>query len=207
MDKETKVLMFIKHSVARAGLTRILKAEPNITIVGYVHENSQALRESIELKADILVIELDSNYENILGTLRKIKDSLPNIKMMVFINSINEKDIYELLSLGVSGYLNLESNYNEILSTFQATVNGKTVLSSNILTKVLDELRPNLNSEKLTKREDDILMLLSAGMSNKDISRKLFISESTIRSHVKHLKEKLNLKNRVEIANYAHSFR
>lgn len=198
------VLIADDHAVLRHGLRLILDSEEDLTVVGEATNGQEAITQSLILQPHVVLMDMGMPELNGIEATRAIKAQNANIHVLVLTISNNDKDLIEVVKAGARGYLLKSSESTEVINAIRRVAAGETVLSPDIVTRVLDELTdPVPAPQPLTKRETGILKLIAQGMSNKEIAADLHISENTVKTHVRHILEKLALNNRAEAAAYA----
>jgi DNA-binding NarL/FixJ family response regulator len=199
----TRVLVADDHPVVRAGLVSILRADPNIRVVGEAKDGLEAISKSLELKPDVILMDVFMPGGTGLDVMVAVKDKLPGTKVLILTVSDQEDNVFQALRLGAQGYLLKSASINDVVDGVKRVAAGETLLSPGIVSRLVAEFRSNSNEPKLSAREIEVLKLLSEGLTNTEIGRRLFIGESTVRTYLRRLLDKLHLKNRVEIATYA----
>ena len=173
-------------------------------MVGEATNGQEAITQALVLQPHVVLMDMGMPALNGIGATRAIKHQNANIHVLVLTISNNDKDLIEVVKAGARGYLLKSSECTEVINAIRRVAAGETVLSPDIVTRVLDELTdPVPAPQPLTKRETGILKLIAQGMSNKEIAADLHISENTVKTHVRHILEKLALNNRAEAAAYA----
>ncbi len=203
MVEPTRVLIADDHPVVRAGLVAILRADPNIKVVGEAKDGLEAISKSLELKPDVILMDIFMPGCTGLEVMAAIKDNLPGTKVLILTVSDQEDTVFQALRLGAQGYLLKSASINDVVDGVKRTAAGESMLSPGIVSRLLAEFRNNSNEPRLSAREIEVLKLLSEGLTNTEIGRRLFIGESTVRTYYRRLLDKLHLKNRVEAATYA----
>jgi DNA-binding NarL/FixJ family response regulator len=199
----TRVLIADEHAVVRAGLAKILEAEPNIRIVGEARNGSEAIDKSIELNPDIILMDVFMPGCNGLESMVAIKERIPEVKIIIMTVSESKEELCEVLKLGAIGYLVKSASEDELLGAVKRAFAGEIILPLNLVTALIDEIREEPTLLRLSAREKQVLDLLEECLSDAEIARRLFISERTVRTYLRRLLDKLHLKNRVEAAVYA----
>ena len=139
-----------------------------------------------------------------------IKESVPSAKIIMLTVSDEEADLYEAVKSGASGYLLKDSSIEEVAQAIRVVADGQSLISPSMAIKLIDEFKQMSRPERetgpalrLTERELDVLRLVAQGHSNKEIAARLFISENTVKNHVRNMLEKLQLHSRMEAVMYA----
>ncbi len=207
MAEQIKVLIADDHAVVRAGLANILGAEPDIRVVAEASDGFEAIKKALELKPDIILMDILMPRCSGLEAIVTIKEGFPDAKVLVLTVSDQEEDLLQALRFGAQGYILKGAAITKIVDAVRQTAAGEVILSPPIVAKLVAELR---DKEKeageelgLSARETEVLRFVGEGLTNTEIARKLFISESTVRTYLRRLLDKLHLRNRAEAAVYA----
>jgi two-component system nitrate/nitrite response regulator NarL len=206
-----RILIADDHSLFRDGITSLLKAS-GFEVVGEARDGEQAVRETLKLKPDIVLMDLNMPVMNGLQALRQIRASLPNTKVVMLTISDSHEDLVSAIENGAYGYLLKSLDSQSFIASLRGLEQGKAPLSgeltSHLLEHVARQAKDSSLSEtskppSLSEREVEILQLIAQGLRNKTIADELKISENTVKYHLKHILQKLNLKNRAEAAAFA----
>ncbi len=202
-----RVLIADDQTLFRTGLARLLDEDPRVEVVGQAVDGADAVKLAAGLKPDIILMDLKMPNLDGSEATRRVVAEHPEIK--VFILSTFDADSYVLQALraGASGYVLKDSQPDAIVSSILAVISGERVMANAVANRVLDMLTgtttPKEFYDGLTAREVEILKLLAAGQANKQIARRLRISEKTVRNHVSHMYEKLHIYDRSQAVLYA----
>ncbi|MBM2825280.1 MAG: DNA-binding response regulator, NarL/FixJ family [Dehalococcoidales bacterium] len=200
-----KVLIVDDHALIRSGLCSILGAESDISVVGEARDGVEAVSKALELKPDVVIMDLFMPRSGGLDATRAIREELPGARVLLLTISERPEDVFPALRLGAQGYLLKNSSITEIVDAVRRTAAGEKVLSPAITGKLIDELKQPGGEPQLSPREIEVLHMLGEGLDNTDISQRMFIGESTVRTYIHRLLEKLQLKNRAQLISYAQS--
>ena len=203
MTDSIKVLVVDDHDVVRAGLTKMLEAETDINIIGEARDGLEAFHKTIELKPDVILMDIFMPRCNGPQAIRKILEQTPNAKIVILTISEREEDLLQVLRLGAVGYLLKSVRISEIAEALRTAVTGEVALSPIMTARLVAEFRKKSGQPMLSSRETEILQLLGEGLTNTEIANRLFIGESTVRTYLHRILNKLNLKNRPEAIAYA----
>jgi len=204
MAEVIKVLVADDHPVIRAGLAKILGAESDISIVGEARDGLEAINKAQELKPDVILMDIFMPRCSGLEATVAIRQKLLDARLLILTISEREEDLLQALRLGAQGYLLKSATITEVAEAVRKTAAGEAMLSPAIAARLVAELRQKVEDKtKLSAREAEVLQLLGGGLTNTEIANRLFISESTVRTHLHRLLDKLHLKNRAEAIAYA----
>lgn len=201
--KTITVLVADDHAVVRIGLKRVLESESDIRVIGEAQDGAEAIEKADALSPDVVLTDIYMPRSTGLDVITGIKEKHPDIKIIVLTVSQRDEDLLSAIRLGAQGYLLKSANIDEVVSAVRKCAAGETVLSPSLAGKLVNQFRQVAEKSPLSNREKEVLLLLSSGLSNSEISARLFISENTVRTYLRRLFEKLHLRNRVEAATYA----
>jgi DNA-binding NarL/FixJ family response regulator len=165
-----------------------------------------------ELAPDIVLMDVRMPRRSGIEACLAIKDSVPSAKIVMLTISDEEADLYEAIKAGASGYLLKEISIDEVADAIRAVHGGQSLISPAMASKLLTEFatmikrsdeRSQVPAPRLTDRELEVLKLVARGLNNRDIAKELFISENTVKNHVRNILEKLQLHSRMEAVVYA----
>jgi len=205
------VLIVDDHALFRRGLQMVLDGEPDIEVVGEAADGHQALDRAQELMPDVVLMDVRMPRRSGIEATREIRDALPHVRVLMLTVSDEEAELYEAIKAGASGYLLKEVSTDEVPEAIRSVVAGQSRISPSMASKLLTEFAAwsrrtgpaGVSGPTLTERELEVLRLVAQGMANKDIAKELFISENTVKNHVRNILEKLHLHSRMEAVVYA----
>ncbi len=203
MAETIRVLIADDHAVVRSGLANILGAEPDIKIIGEARDGLEAIEKAAELKPDVILMDIFMPRCSGLEATVAIRQKLPDVKLLILTISDREEDLFKALRFGAQGYLLKSASITEVVEAVRKTAASEAMLSPDIATKLVAEFSSRANKPKLSTRESEILQLLGEGQTNTEIAKRLFIDESTVRTHFRRIRDKLHLRNRAEAIAYA----
>jgi two-component system NarL family response regulator len=207
-----RVLIADDHAVFRRGLDMVLASEPDITVIAEADDGGRAVELAVELAPDLVLMDVRMPGLSGIDATRAIKEQLPEAKIVMLTISDEEDDLYEAIKAGANGYLLKEISIDEVADAVRSVHAGQSMLSPPMATKLLAEFAAMAQKDKqeqersaprLTKREMEVLTYVAKGLNNRDIARELFISENTVKNHVRNILEKLHLHSRMEAVVYA----
>ena len=201
------------HELFRRGLRMVLEDEDDIEVVGEVGDGLAAVEVALAETPDVMVLDVRMPQLSGIEAASRIKESLPHIKILVLTISDEEDDLYEAIKAGANGYLLKEISIDEIGNAVRSVYAGQSLISPSMASKLLNEFASMIKREeeekeqvpapKLTPREMEVLEHVAKGMNNREIAKALFISENTVKNHVRNILEKLHLHSRMEAVVYA----
>ncbi|MCF7981743.1 MAG: two-component system response regulator NarL [Pseudomonadales bacterium] len=209
MTDKARILLVDDHPLLRTGVLQLIALEDDLEAVGEASSGEEALTQASNLDPDLILLDLNMKGMNGIETLIALREAEVTSRIVMFTVSDNQEDVVAALQSGADGYLLKDMEPDDLIKKIRLAANGQLVLSSE-LTELLalaiqskSRKDNKVDIRSMTKRERQILKLLSAGMTNKHIARKLDITEGTVKVHIKHLFKKLSLKSRVEAAIWA----
>lgn len=213
-DAPQTILVIDDHPLMRKGILQLIAMEDSLRLIGEAGDGQQGLELARRLHPDLILLDLNMRGLSGLETLKALKSSDLEARVIILTVSDHEDDVVSALRAGADGYLLKDMEPEDVLNGLKLVAQGRMALGERITEILADALRHESQrkppeSVKLTEREQEILTLIAAGHSNKLIARELKITEGTVKVHVKHLLRKLNLDSRVEAAVWAvqHGFR
>jgi NarL family two-component system response regulator LiaR len=198
-----RVLIVDDNAIIREGITRILASVSDITVVGEACNGTEAVSKALELKPDVIFMDICMPQASGLEAIEALRDKLPGARIIVLTVSARDEHVFPALRLGAKGYLLKDATIAEMIGAVKKVAAGETILSAAITSKLVNDLNEKDDRPSLSAREREILDMVSQGLSNTEIAGKLFISESTVRTYLHRLFEKLHVKNRAETVSYS----
>jgi two-component system NarL family response regulator len=200
--KKITVMLVDDHPMVQGGLRACLSFYEDIKIVGSTTEGKEALNKALELKPDVILMDISMPFMNGIDATEIITEQLDDTKVLIFSMHDSAEFVTSSIQAGASGYILKDTTSEEVYYAIKAVSNGKTHFSSSIA-KVLVESPVRAGNEKLTTREQVILSYIAQGNSSKEIARKLNISFRTVEAHRRNIKAKLNIDSLAELVRYA----
>ena len=192
-----KIILIDDHPLMRQGMRQILSLEDNIEVVGEASNGTEGVALALATEPDLIILDLNMKGISGLDTLRALRAKGVDSRIVVLTVSDAQSDIFALMDAGVDGYLLKDSDTAELVENIQRAIKGETVLSENVRQHILNRQPESDPLDTLTDRERDVLQWIATGMSNKQIAAQLFISEETVKVHIRNLLRKLNVHSRV----------
>jgi DNA-binding NarL/FixJ family response regulator len=207
-----RVLIADDQALFRRGLYVVLGTEDHIDVVAEAENGEEAIAKVTEFAPDVVLMDVRMPRINGIEAARRIRDLSPSTRILMLTVSDEEDDLYEAIKAGANGYLLKEISVEEVAEAIRAVVQGQSLISPSMASKLLNEFnslakkaeeRQQYPAPTLTSRELEVLKLVAKGMSNREIADGLFISENTVKNHVRNILEKLHLHSRMEAVIYA----
>lgn len=191
----------------REGLKQFLALNPEFNVLDTFRTAEEALYDIPRLKPDIVIMDINLPGMNGIECIRQVKDKSPDTQFMMFTVYENDEKVFEALKAGASGYLLKNTGLVQLIEALKELHTGGSPMSANIARKLVTVFREKETTgqplEVLSKRENEILQLLSKGLLYKEIAEQLFISNNTVKQHIHKIYEKLHVQNRTEAINKA----
>ena len=199
-----RVLIADDHSIVRQGLRMFLGSDPELDIVGEARDGAQALNLARELKPDVVLMDLLMPVMDGITATGAIRRELPEVEVIALTSVLEDASVIDAVRAGAIGYLLKDTEAHELRRAIKAAAAGQVQLAPQAAARLMHEVRtPEKASEPLTERETEVLKLLARGQSNKEIAQALNIGEQTVKTHVSHVLEKLEVPSRTQAALYA----
>lgn len=208
-----KVLVVDDHALFRRGITSALANQENLQVVGEATNGLEAIDKAGELAPDVILMDLHMPQCTGLEATQAIRTKMPQVNILVLTVSENEADLFAAVKFGAKGYILKNIEPEELTQAIFHIAQGGVIISPLMAAKLLSEFQDlsagvakKLAQEvaaDLSPREDEVLKLVAQGATNKKIADSLFISENTVKTHLRNIMDKLHLVNRSQAAAYA----
>lgn len=199
-----KVLICDDQEIVCEGLRRILESDDEISVLGAAHNGIEALEQIEKAKPDLVLMDLKMPEMNGVIATRKIREKHPDISILILTTFDDDEWLFDAIRSGASGYLLKDRPRGELISAIKGTVRGGSYVDPAVAGKLLNNIVQNIPQRtpsvdiSLSDRELEVLRLLAMGLSNADISRRLYLSEGTIRNYMSGIFSKLNVSDRTQ---------
>jgi DNA-binding NarL/FixJ family response regulator len=208
-----KVLVADDHPLFRRGIITVLANQENLHIVGEAADGLEAIKKAEEVVPDVILMDLNMPHCSGLEATQALQTKIPQVNILVLTVSENEADLFAAMKFGATGYILKNTEPEELIQAIFHIAQGGVIISPLMATKLITEFKdlgtgverkPAQEAEaNLSPREDEVLRLISQGATNKEIADSLFISENTVKTHLRNIMDKLHLANRSQAAAYA----
>ena len=207
-----RVLIVDDHALFRRGLQMVLEQETDIVVVGEGGDGAEAVSKTQELMPDVVLMDVRMPKRGGIEATKQIKEIAPHVKILMLTISDEEADLYDAIKAGATGYLLKEVSIEEVGAAIRSVQTGQSLISPSMASKLLSEFATMVKradekqaapQPRLTDREMEVLKLVAKGRNNRDIAKELFISENTVKNHIRNILEKLHLHSRMEAVVYA----
>jgi two-component system NarL family response regulator len=211
-DEPIRVLIVDDHALFRRGLVMVLEQEKDIELVGEAGDGAEAVNIAQDTMPDVVLMDVRMPRRGGIEATSQIKALAPHIKILMLTISDEEADLYDAIKAGASGYLLKEISIEEVANAIRQVYAGQSMISPSMASKLLTEFatmvkktdeKPAAAQPRLTEREMEVLRLVAKGRNNRDIAKELFISENTVKNHIRNILEKLHLHSRMQAVVYA----
>jgi DNA-binding NarL/FixJ family response regulator len=208
----TRVLIADDDDLMRAGLVELLTADPTIEIVGQAANGRDAVERAGRLTPDVVLMDVRMPDLDGIAATRELARTAPEIRVLILTTFEQDDYIFGALRAGASGFLLKRARPEELIAAVHTVASGDSLLSPSVTRRVIDRLAqqpsPDLSNqtriETLTPREREILEYVARGLSNREIATALRVEESTVRTHVKRILMKLDLRDRIQAVIFAY---
>ncbi len=213
-DPVYRLLIVDDQALVRAGFKMILEAEPDMDVVGEATDGLEALKAARELQPDVVLMDVRMpELDGIEATRRLITEENVPTKVIMLTTFDMDEYVYEALRAGASGFLLKDVPPEQLVAGIRAVASGDALLAPSVTRRVIEEFvrrppdsvrvtRPEL--EELTDRELEVLKLIARGLSNAEIAKELFVSDTTVKTHVARILMKLRVRDRVQAVVFAY---
>ncbi len=206
-----RVAVVDDQELFRRGLVMLVGAEDDIEVVGEASDGDEAAALAEATVPDVILMDVRMPRKSGIEACSSIKEVAPSAKIIMLTMSDEESDLYDAIKNGASGYLLKDASIDEVAQAIRVVADGHSLISPAMAAKLLEEFktisRPGSKADamtpRLTDRELEVLNLVARGLNNREIAKDLFISENTVKNHVRNILEKLQLHSRMEAVMYA----
>lgn len=197
MSDKTKVLLIDDHPLMRRGIKQLLELDESFEVIGDAGSGSEGVNLALQLEPDLIILDLNMKGLSGLDTLKALRTEGIDARILILTVSDSKNDIFTLIDAGADGYLLKDTEPDTLLSQIKRVTQGEVILSESIKNLLLERQHKDDPIYSLTDREMNVLALIATGLANKQIAGQLFISEETVKVHIRNLLRKLNVHSRV----------
>ncbi|PWG15203.1 DNA-binding response regulator [Streptomyces sp. V2] len=210
--RPARVLVADDQTIVREGIMTLLGLLPEVEVVGAAVDGEDAVRLVAELAPDVVLMDLRMPRCDGVEATRRIRDEHPGTQVVVLTTFADDESLFPALKAGARGYLTKDAGGDEIVRAVHSVLSGDAGLSPSIQRRLLERLsepepepvEPAGPPDGLTLRESEVLILIADGLSNQEISRRLHVSTTTVKTHINNLFAKTGLKDRAQAVSYAY---
>ncbi|CAN5516199.1 response regulator transcription factor [soil metagenome] len=209
---DLRVLIVDDQDLVRAGFSVILQSEPGITVVGDARNGEEAVARVLELRPDVVCMDVQMPVMDGLEAARRIAAQAPGTGVLILTTFDRDEYLFDALTAGASGFLLKNSTPEKLIEAVQVIGRGDALLAPDVTRRVIERCAgrsatpPTASPalDNLSGRESEVLGLLARGMSNSEIAHTLYVGEATVKSHVSKVLQKLGLRDRVHAVVFAY---
>ena len=198
------VLLADDQGLVRAGFRMILRAEPDIEVVGEAADGREAVEQARELKPDVVLMDIRMPGLDGIEATRRVTTLDPPARVLVLTTFDLDEYVYESLRAGASAFLLKDAPEQQLVAAVRVVADGGSLFSPSVTCRLIERFAPpapraSAELADLTAREQEVLRLVARGRSNAEIASELVVSEHTVKTHVASILQKLELRNRIQV--------
>ncbi|MEV1201300.1 response regulator transcription factor [Microbispora rosea] len=190
-----RLMIVDDHPVVREGLRGMLESDPGVTVVGEAASGDEAVARARELTPDVILMDLRMPGGDGVSATTRILADRPESRVIVLTTYEADQDIVRAVEAGAAGYLLKDTSRADLLAAIVSATRGETVLSPSVATRLVTRMRAPV-TETLSRRETEVLALVARGLTNAEIGKALFISETTVKTHLLRVFTKFGVSDR-----------
>lgn len=205
-----KILIVDDHAVVRMGLTMLLNTNPEMEVIGEASEGNEGIKKAVKLKPSVVVMDLSMPHgKDGLSATSELKKLMPEVNILVLTMHDDEEYLFRAIQAGASGCILKSAPHDELMSAIESVAKGDAYLHPSATKRLMEEYLGGMKHDStdslhhLSDREKEVLTLIAKGYSNKEIAEQLIISVKTVETHKSNVMEKLQMKTRPELVEYA----
>lgn len=201
--KPITLLLVDDHQIVTEGLKFTLEMEPDLKVVGRAQNGEEAVRLVQILRPDVILLDLKLKGETGVEVCQRIVDVQTDARVVILTTFMEEESLFDCILAGAKGYVLKDVELGELKQIIRKVARGESVLDSQITSRVMGRLKEReverFDKPVLSPRQIEVLKLLADGLTNKDIGKRLYLSESTVKYHIRHAMEQLGVERRAEL--------
>ncbi|GAA2013615.1 response regulator transcription factor [Microbacterium ulmi] len=214
MSDRIRILLVDDQELIRVGFRLVLEAEPDLAVIGDAADGAEAIRLAAALRPDVVLMDIRMPGIDGIAATASIVGDLPETRVLVLTTFDLDEYALGAIEAGASGFLLKDAQRHELSAAVRAVHRGDAILSPRVTRMLLDRMAPHLAAAppdphpaaQLTERERDVFLAIGRGMTNAEIAASLFLSESTVKTHVGRVLAKLDARDRVQAVILAHEW-
>jgi NarL family two-component system response regulator LiaR len=200
MTSRIRVLIVDDHAVVRRGLRAFLDLQPEVEVVGEAVDGASAEEMTGTLRPDVVLMDLVMPATDGIATIRRLRERREKPAVLVLTSFLDDVHVFAALQAGAAGYLLKEVQPDELVRAIRQVHQGESALHPKVAARLVQHTAQPAGFADLTPRERDVLRLLAEGFANKEIARRLSLSEKTVKTHVSNILQKLGVADRTQAA-------
>ena len=200
MPERIRVLLVDDHAVVRKGLRAFLQLQPDIEVVGEAAGGQAAIRAAVAGHAEVVLMDLVMPQGDGVEAIRALADAAPGARVLVLTSFVEEGRIFAAMQAGAAGYLLKDVEPDQLAAAIRDVHRGRPALHPEVAARLMRRAAEPAGMEPLTPREREVLRLVVEGFANKQIARRLQITEKTVKTHVSNILQKLGVEDRTQAA-------
>ncbi|HOV27008.1 MAG TPA: response regulator transcription factor [Pseudobacteroides sp.] len=208
--KKIKVLIADDHHMVRQGIKQILELENDIEVVSQASNGEEAVEFARQYKPDVILMDINMPGMNGLQAIEELKKDNDMYRIVVLTIHQDREYLFKTIQLGAEGYVSKDAESSVLIEAIRTVASGNTYVQPNMTNELVKEfnrmstrVKEKEEESVLTSREIEVIGLIAEGLINKEIAKKLYISEKTVKNHVSNIFKKLNVSDRTQAAIYA----
>lgn len=207
--KRQRILLVDDHEVVRVGLKTLLEHHPSFEVVAEAETAEEALKHVDQYAPDVVVMDIRLRGGSGIEACEKITSKNPDIDVIMLTTYAEDELLFSAIRAGAAGYVLKQVGGDDLIKALEAVGRGEALLDPAVTQRIFQEVKRAAKEEEasafsdLTQQEKQVLILVSEGMTNREIAKELYLGEGTVRNYVSNILSKLNVKNRAEAAAYA----
>ncbi|WP_106498085.1 response regulator [Lentibacillus sp. Marseille-P4043] len=201
-----RVVVVDDHEIVRKGIIAYLRTDDALEVIGEAASGNEGARIVLEEKPDVVLMDLIMENGTGIEATQQIMDELPDCKIIILTSYYDDEQVFPAIEAGAFSYILKTSSAEEITKAIKKAAKGETVIESKVASKMMTTFRSAAKKphEDLTDRELEVLLCIGNGMTNQEISEKLYIGTKTVKTHVSNILGKLAVNDRTQAAVYVH---
>ncbi|MFB7669342.1 response regulator [Kitasatospora sp. NPDC056138] len=205
-ERPVRVFLLDDHEVVRRGVQDLLDAEPGLTVIGEAATAEQALARVPALRPDVAVLDVRLPDSDGVSVCRELRSTMPDLACLMLTSFDDEEALLDAIMAGAAGYVLKQISGTDLVSAVRTVASGQSLLDPGAATRLMARLRGESQAPRqpvlpaLTDREQEILVLVGEGLTNRQIGERLYLAEKTVKNHISRLLAKLGVERRVQAA-------
>lgn len=200
-----RVIVVDDHDIVRKGIIAYLRTDQEINVVGQASSGIEGAELIISERPDVVLMDLMMENGNGIEATRLVMEKYPECKIIILTSYYDDEQVFPAIEAGAFSYMLKTSSGDEIISAIKKAINGENVIEPKVAGKMISGFKNEKKlHDDLTERELEVLLCIGEGMTNQEISERLYIGIKTVKTHVSHILSKLEVNDRTQAAVYAH---